>query len=543
MIWQHLKLPTPTRRQRNIARYIQNGPRRRGVFAFRGVGKSWMTAAYVLWRLYRNAQERILVVSANEDRAIEFAKFTRRLIDEVEQLRALLPRQGTRDAVQAFDVGPADAAQAPSVRAVGITGQLTGGRATLIVADDIEVPKNSYTETMRERLGELVKEFDAVLVPGGEVLYLGTPQTEQTVYLKVRERGYEFKIWPARYPSPDMIIKYGSALAEDIVLDLAADLKLVGKSTDSERFTDIDLAEREASYGRSGFALQFMLDTSLSDADRYPLKLADLIVMSVPVKLAPVSVEYARDPRYAMVDVPNVGFAGDRLHRPMAVSEQRTDWQGTVMYVDPSGRGKDETAYVVLRQCNGLLYLVAEGGFKDGYGDATLLGLIEIAKKHSASMILVEPNMGDGMFVSLLKPVSARLYPCTIEDAERAAGQKERRIIDVLEPVMNQHRLIVDEDVLRADLKAAEEEPRFSLFYQITHITKDRGALRHDDRLDALAGAVAYFIEQLGRDTKRAEQDHLAALREIEYQKFLTCALGTAYEAPRFAERVSFGRR
>jgi hypothetical protein len=72
----------------------------------------------------------------------ENAVFIRRLIDEVPQLHFLRLRTGggVRDSVLAFDVGPPDAAPAPSVSAVGITGRLTGGRATLLVADVIEVP-------------------------------------------------------------------------------------------------------------------------------------------------------------------------------------------------------------------------------------------------------------------------------------------------------------------------------------------------------------------------------------------------------------------
>ena len=51
--------------------------------------------------------------------------------------------------------------------------------------------------------------------------------------------------------------------------------------TDPDRFDSSDLLEREASMGRSNFMLQFMLDTSLSDAEKFPLKMADLVVTSV----------------------------------------------------------------------------------------------------------------------------------------------------------------------------------------------------------------------------------------------------------------------
>jgi hypothetical protein len=531
LLWRHLRLPNPTRRQIAIARYLQHGPKRRMIQAFRGVGKTWLTCAYALWRLYRNPNERVKIVSANEDKAVENASFMRRLIDEVPQLQFLRPRGGMRDSVLAFDVGPALASVTPSVSCVGITGQLTGGRATILISDDVEVPKNSYTEIMRERLAEQVKEYDALVVPEGfDIIYLGTPQTEQSIYNLVRSRGYDCRIWPARYPAYDQQVKYGGALAEDILADLGLAPDLVGKSTDPERFSDLDLMEREASYGRSGFALQFQLDTSLSDAERYPLKLADLIVHDVDASVGHVKLTWASGPAQVVKELANPGFAGDRFHRPLYISPDVKPWEGTLLYIDPSGRGADETAYVVLRALAGMLYLVAVGGFRSGYGDETLRSLAEVAKEHRVNLIKIEPNFGDGLFQKVFEPWLLRedpetrkpFYACTVEEAERAVTQKEKRLIATLEPVMNQHRLVVDPKVIKADIEA--EDPKYSLFYQLTHITKEKGALRHDDRLDALAGGVQHFIDSLARDTQKAEQQHREELRDAEYRKFMAAA-------------------
>lgn len=540
LIWRHLRLPNPTKRQLAIALYLATGPRRRMIQAWRGAAKSWITAAYVLWRLYRNPEERILVVSANEDRAIQFATFVRRLIDEIEQLRFLRPREG-RDSVLAFDVGPASASQAPSVRAVGITGQLTGGRASLIVSDDVEVPKNSLTEAMREKLAEAIKEYDAVLIPGGEIVYLGTPQTEQSIYKIVRQRGYDCRIWPVRYPTPEQAAKYDGALAPDIMEELHADPSLVGRSVEPSRFTDLDLVEREASYGKSGFALQFMLDTSLSDADRYPLKTSDLICTDVDDEVAPSKLVWTSDPRQAWADIPNVGFSGDRLFRPMHIAETLQKYQGRLMVIDPSGRGGDETAYIVLFMLNGMLFLKDWGGFRDGYTDATLEGLAKVAQRHKVNHLLVESNFGDGMFVKLLEPHLLRHHPVTTEEV-RAQGQKERRIVEDLEPVLNQHRLVVDATAARKDASVGETEQRFSLLYQLTHLTKDRGALRHDDRIDALAHGVRYFRDQLARDVAQAEQQHLDKLRDEMFRDFLRSAKGGRQGAGRFTRVKALGR-
>ena len=84
--------------------------------------------------------------------------------------------------------------------------------------------------------------------------------------------------------------------------------------------------------------------------------------------------------------------------------------------------------------------------------------------------------------------------------------QKEKRIIDVLEPVMNQHRLIVDKRVIQSDYDSCQHLPesalRYRLMYQMTRITAERGALTNDDRLDALAMAVQYWVDALAQDVK-----------------------------------------
>lgn len=71
--WQHLNLPPPTKVQYDIANHIQHGDKRIIVEAFQGVGKSWITSAYVVWLLYMNPQLNILVVSASKTRVRHFS--------------------------------------------------------------------------------------------------------------------------------------------------------------------------------------------------------------------------------------------------------------------------------------------------------------------------------------------------------------------------------------------------------------------------------------------------------------------------------------
>ncbi|HCF5853875.1 TPA: phage terminase large subunit [Pseudomonas aeruginosa] len=519
--------PDPTPIQYDIAYFLQHGPRRKVIEAFRGVGKSWITSAYVCWRLLLAPNLNFLVVSASKDRADQFSTFTKRLIFELPILAHLRARDGQRNSNIMFDVGPAGISHSPSAKSVGITGQLTGSRADEIIADDVESLNNSLTQVMRDQLSERIKEFDAIIKPGGRITFLGTPQTEMSIYNQLTQRGYEIRVWPARIPEdPD---KYQGRLAP-YIMDMIARGAKPRETTDPKRFSSEDLLEREASYGRSGFALQFMLDTSLSDQEKYPLRLQDLIVMPLDTRMAPVKVVWSSGPEYTLNDVPCVGMGGDRFYRPMWTAQDMAEYTGSVMFIDPSGRGKDETSYAVVKMLHGWLYLVDCGGFTGGYNDETLKSLCLVAAKHSVNLVLIEPNFGDGMFLELLKPWMTRFHPVTLEEAPRASMQKEKRIIDVLEPVMNQHRLVIDKGLIKKDYDSAPD-PKYSLFYQLTRVTKDKGALIHDDRLDALAGAVAYWVEQMGRDTEKAAQSHREKLLDAELERFARSVLGYSPQA------------
>ncbi|MFK3848046.1 phage terminase large subunit [Agrobacterium pusense] len=521
VVWKHLNLPVPTAVQYDIGYYLHHGPKRCVIEAFRGVGKSYVTSAFVVWLLYCNPQLNILVVSASKDRSDQFSSFTKRLIAEMPILAHLRARPGQRDSMVAFDVGPARNSHSPSIKSVGITGQLAGSRADIIIADDVEVPNNSMTQLQRDQLSERVKEFDAILkpLPTSRIIYLGTPQTEMSLYNRLPERGYEIRVWPARVPND--IERYRGGLSDFVMKMIEAGAQ-ARDPVDPARFAEQDLIEREASYGRSGFALQFMLDTSLSDQDKYPLKLSDLIVSSLDPRMAPAKLVWCNDPEKIISDLPSVGLQGDRLHRPMWTSNEMAEYSGSVMAIDPSGKGGDETAYAIVKILHGNLFLVASGGFKEGYAETTLKALATLGKVHNVNRVIVEANFGDGMFTQLLKPVFTRVHPVTIEEVKHST-QKERRICDVLEPVLNQHRLVVDSAVVKRDFEA---EPHRQLFYQLTRITRDRGALINDDRLDALAIAVTYWVEHMARDTDKAAEDHRAEMLKRELESFSETVFG-----------------
>jgi hypothetical protein len=525
LVWKHLNLPDPTPLQYDIAEYLQHGPKRSVIMAFRGVGKSWITSAFVVHQLLLNPSKNILVVSASKNRSDDFSTFTLRIIQEIPILQGLKPSENQRFSKIAFDVGPAPASHAPSVKSLGISSQLTGSRADIIVADDVEVANNSATQGMRDKLDEQVKEFDAIVKPldSSRIIFLGTPQCEDSIYNKLRERGYKSRIWPSEYPDEsEATNNYGGDLAPLIADNIDEDT--VGTSTEPLRFTDLDLEERKMSYGRTGYALQFMLNPKLSDADRYPLKINDLIISDVDVDLAPEKIVWSSDPDNTDRELPNVGLAGDRFRRPSSTVGDMIPYSGSVLSIDPSGRGKDETGYAVVKMLNGQLYVPDAGGIRGGYDEKTLKQLVAIAKDNKVNKVVIESNFGDGMFMELIKPLFRTTYPVTIEEV-RHNKQKELRIVDVMEPVLNAHRLVIDPSVITNDYRSAlsypiEQQTRYMLMYQLSRITRDKGSLVHDDRLDALSIAVGYWTQQMAANADQSMVDRQQELLHQELQDF-----------------------
>ena len=534
LVWKHLNLPSPTPVQNDIAQYLQDGPRRIVIQAFRGVGKSWITSAFVCHQLLLNPRLNFLVVSASKTRSDDFSTFTLRLISEMPILQHLKPHEDQRSSKISFDVGPAPAAHAPSVKSVGITGQLTGSRADIIVADDVESANNSMTQLMRDRLGETVKEFEAILKPEGRILFLGTPQSEETLYNSLLERGYETRIWPARYPSKAKEI-YGDRLGAIIIKNIKdkTDEEILGEPVDPDRFNEFDLQEREASYGKAGFALQFMLDSRLSDLERYPLKLSDFIVHPLDKEYASPKLVWASSPELVIRDIPNVGFSGDYYHKPMEVMEGHEKYTGSVLAIDPSGRGQDETGYAVVKILASQLFVTDAGGFKGGYDKHTLGKLAQIAKENQVNRIIIEANFGDGMFNQLLKPVLVEHgYSVTIEEV-RHNKQKELRIIDTLEPLLSSHRLILDPKIINNDYNSLSKRGgstadnlSYLLMYQLSRLTRDKGSLRHDDRLDALSMACGYWVEHMAQSVDEAVRNMKDERVDRELEKFLEGVVG-----------------
>jgi hypothetical protein len=405
---------------------------------------------------------------------------------------------------------------------VGILSpSLTGKRCTCAIADDVETLSNSITPLKQERLAAAITDLEAIRKPEVEgelprqTIFLGTPHLESSLYLRMhRERSYAMRLWPARYPNPadpDEWDAYDGNLDPLMAAEAEEDPSLAGEPTDPERFGHEELLRREMAMTRSSVQLQFMLNCRLSTLDRYPIRLGDLLVMELDGKALPEVVSWASGPDQRIQDLISVGLGSDRwYHRPMITQgwiAQDETWR-CVMAIDPSGRGQDELAWSVLAELNGNFFLLECGGTTQGYADEVLQLLADRAKRWRVNQVVVESNFGDGMFEALLSPVMNRIHPCGIEEM-RVTQQKERRIVDTLAPVIQQHRLVVSSELIRKDYRDAERDPekghQRSLMYQLSRITTERGALMADDRIDSLSIAVAFFTEAAAQDQRKQQ--------------------------------------
>ena len=532
-LWDVMKDPTNV--QYDIASYLsRHKSTHKLIMAFRGIGKSYITALYCVWRLWNDPTLSILIVSASKERAAGNSNFILRLIKEVPFLNHLDPElekgKGGRASKLAFDVAGSGNKQAPSVRAVGITGQIVGSRADIILADDIEIPNNSDTPIKRMKLRAGIEEFEAILRTGEgkEVIFLGTPQSQESIYTELPvggEYGYDCRMWPAYYPKTDADLNYYGVRLAPFIRDAYLNDKTVANTPTDERFTGEELERRKAKYGRSGFALQFYLNTTLSDELKYPLKCRDLIFMDLDDDKHPEKPIWGTGDEN-MIKEPCQGFVGDAYFRPIKVEGDWRDYEGGVMAIDPSGRGADETAYAVIKWGGGYLYCLDCGGIPGGHDPEALEKIARIADRWKVNTMIVERNFGAGVWGELLRPVMKRYAPnCALprpEDMPFHTKQKELRMIDVLEPVMNMHRLVMNKSIIQDDMTVdpnvpEEQHTDYRLFHQMTRLTKDRGSLEHDDRLDALSMSVAWAQRALGRDpdvemVTRRRQEHMDAV-------------------------------
>lgn len=525
--------------QAEIGMFLQYGPQYLMVQAQRGEAKTTITAIFAVWCIIHNPKIRILILSAGEAQANEISTLVVKFITTIDILECLKPDRsnGDRTSVEAFDVHYSlkGVDKSPTVACCGITANLQGKRADLLIADDVESAKNSKTAALRELLLHITKDFTSISL--GRIVYLGTPQSIQSIYNTLPSRGFTIRVWPGRYPTADQLDKYGVALAPSIRAACERDPARMsghgldgkqGAPTDPELFDDEKLCKKELDQGQAYFQLQHMLLTELADSMRYPLKTHSLCVMRLDTDTVPLTVVRGMDvSKRAEFSIGDSRYA---CMRPHALSDAVAQLSAKVMYVDPAGGGAnaDETGYAIMGLLNSNLFLYAVGGIPGGYDKTRMETLAALVVKHRPGVLKIEKNFGYGAFREVLVPVVREAcekagVPCPAIEDDLVTGQKELRLIGTLEPIMGRGALIINEAIFEeeaASLARYDVSVRntYSFFHQLAFLTRDKGALVHDDRLDAVEGAARHFVAALAVDQqKRIDGDEKR--RFAEWQK------------------------
>ncbi len=530
--------------QKDIGGYIAYGPQYLMVQAQRSQAKTTIAAAFCVWYLVHNPAGRTLIVSAGGDQATDIATLIVRIIMNMDVLACMRPDKsaGDRTSVEGFDIHHSlkGIDKSASVDCIGIDANLQGRRADLLIPDDIESSKNSATPTQRAKLLHLTKDFTSINQTG-RIIWLGTPQTMESIYNSLPARGVVTRIWPGRYPTPAQREHYGASLAPLIASRLAVNPALCsgggllgdqGKPIDEALLDEETLQKKERDQGTAYFQLQHMLNTAMMDALRYPLKAERITVIQPGGDQFPLTV--VRGMVATALKDYVVHEHAFKLSMPHDISKETAKLQSIVAYIDPAGGGAngDETAYAVGGFLNGNVYLLSVGGIPGGYDPdklATLANRLKPFESMAASQMVVkiEKNMGFGAFRAVFTPVLRKALPNAGIADDLVTGQKEARIINTLEPVMGRGSLIITEDAVRHDLETSSSHApasrlTYSFFYQLAKISKTRNALVHDDRIDAVEGMVRHFTEALAAD----QQKQLAAIAAKAHAEAISDPLG-----------------
>lgn len=523
--------PHLNRMQADILKFLFSGRKYRLIEAPRGIAKTTLTAIYAVFRIIHEPSLAVIVVSQTAKRAEEIAGWVIKIFRGLDFLHFMLPDiyAGDRASLRGFEVHYTLRGdnKSPSVACYSIESGMQGARAGLIIADDVESLQNSRTAQGRALLEDLTKEFESIN-QFGDIIYLGTPQSVNSIYNNLPLRGYECRIWTARYPSVEQEQCYGGYLAPMIVQDMANDPMLrtgygldglAGAPCEPAMYTDEILIEKEVSQGQAKFQLQFMLNTRMLDADRYPLRLNNLIMMSFGTDEVPVMPTWSNDPHNVITDAPKFGNKPtDYLYRPVARTYEWGKVSRKLMYIDPAGGGKngDETGVAILFLYGATVYVYDAFGVKGGYHSDSLSAIVSAAKLAGVKEVFIEKNFGYGAFQAVIQPLFEKEWPVHIEE-DYATGQKEQRIIDTLEPLISSHRLIINSDIIRKDHQRIQQYPleireSYSFFSQMSNITVEKGCLRHDDVLEAVASGVRQITAQIAFDelmatTRRKTQE------------------------------------
>ncbi len=435
------------------AQHLQSGHRTNLLMSFRGSSKSFDIDAYIVWRLLRVPDTKILLLSAKEENA---ARHVRRITNMIAALPCSNTWQYSKMTMTGFQLAHARVEDVLSFQTAGIYSAIEGRRADLIILDDCEVKRNSETEALREKLLNRFSEVQSILHPTSPyrhnngvlpvpeqttAVYIGTPQNEDSCYFAKEDANEDGET--KSHPLKDAQSFVVPALAPN------------GRSTFPERFSTVQLVNKKLTMTSPEWELQMMLDPSALDKTMRVLATEKLIQENIPLSQP-----------YLFIDPAGEGREGDEAAICVAGRGTRND------------RAVINVKHISGYRCN---------------SDEFCQHVVRLCRDYNVRKVLVEGNLS--AWPTLIRKAINSAGCSAFVESFTSTGKKHDRLVQTLEPTVNTGSVVFDPSVLR-DKETAN---------QFKNFTFNSKSLKHDDRLDALSFAVATFLPTIRTDTKSGE--------------------------------------
>lgn len=413
------------------------------LLAFRGCGKSTLIGLYAAWRLVLDPNLRILVISADDHLAIRMVRNVRRIIERHPACVDILPENPNEWASDRFTVLRPGDLRDPSMVAAGITGNITGMRADLIICDDVEVPNTSDSADKRNELRARLHELSFIKSSNATMLYIGTPHAFDTIY--------------ADQPRDD-IPGHLPFLDGFTTLRLPIYTK-DGTSHWPEKFSIEKLNDMHRRVGVARFQSQMMLKPYNID-DSY---------------LDPALINFYDDPIVYIKEIRKTYLGA---HEILSL---RAWWDPALA----TGAGDKSVLAVVAVDTNGhfyvhhLAYLNVADHLNGNIAHAQCMAVTDILKRFRVPVIGIEINGIGQMLPGILREKIAQARLGTTVLGMTSHGHKNERIIQALETPLAARMVHAHRSILR------------TRFLDELRDFKPGKLGNRDDGLDAVASAIA----------------------------------------------------
>lgn len=478
----------------------------RVLMIFRGAAKSTLVAIHKAYKLYKKRNHRIIIYGADDALAVKLTRDTLSVLRAHPLCRGMLP--SAKPGAMSFWVNGATDARNPSMQAIGVSSNATGSRADDADFDDIEVPKNIRTPDARKNLRQKIEDSTHILVPGWQKTFIGTPHTHDSIYMEQIDGGADV----LKIPLFEHVTRYE-------------------KTKDRTRFKHPHPAREDGLYVIAGIG---KFARMLKDGVDYRVDGNDVVFHEPPSVVIDICTGCAWPDRFSKNEIElkrretrtlNAWDSQYQLeHKP--ISETRLDpalisayavepeikwanrtasmWLGKVkiagmaMRWDPSSAkpNSDVSAVsLVLQDEYGRRYLhrVEEltGEIAEFSEDARRIKggqvwkLCDLIEKYHVPRVVIETN-GIGQFApAVLKAaLKQRQLVCGVSE-ENTVSNKNKRILEAFEPVLESNMLWAHVDVLAGPFKE-----------QLRDFNPDTQN-QADDYIDASAAAIVDTPERI----------------------------------------------